>query len=34
MVWVIDGALIGVIADGTDGPTMYAWWENSAYIVS
>jgi len=34
MVWVVDGALIGIIADGTDGSSMYTWWENSAYVVS
>jgi hypothetical protein len=25
--------LIGVIADGSNGPAMTAWWENSAYVV-
>lgn len=34
MVWVIDNALIGVIVDGSYGSTMYAWWANSAYVVS
>jgi len=33
MVWVIDSALIGVIADGSYGPTMNEWWTNSAYVV-
>jgi hypothetical protein len=33
MVWVIGNALIGVIADGSDGSTMYAWWKNSAYVI-
>jgi hypothetical protein len=34
MVWVIDDSLIGVIAEGSDGSTMYAWWRNAAYVVS
>ena len=34
MVWVIDGALIGVIADGSDGSTMWAWWRNWAYVIA
>lgn len=33
MVWVIDSALIGVIADGSYGPTMNEWWTDSAYVV-
>jgi hypothetical protein len=33
MVWVIDGSLIGVIADGSSGPAMNEWWTNSAYVV-
>jgi len=33
MVWVIDSALIGVIADGSYGPAMNEWWTNSAYVV-
>jgi hypothetical protein len=34
MVWVIDGGLIGVIADGSNGQAMYSWWEHSAYVLS
>jgi hypothetical protein len=34
MVWVIDSAKIGVIADGSDGSTMYAWWTKFAYVIS
>ena len=34
MIWVIDNASVGVIADGSSGPTMYAWWANSAYAVA
>lgn len=34
MVWVIDNALVGVIADGSYGSDMYAWWVNSAYVVA
>ena len=33
MVWVIDNSLIGVIAEGSDGPTMYAWWTKSADVA-
>jgi hypothetical protein len=32
IVWVIDNALIGVIADGSDGPAMYEWWTNTACL--
>jgi WD40 repeat protein len=32
IVWVIDSALIGVIADGSDGPAMYDWWANTACL--
>jgi hypothetical protein len=34
VVWVIDSALIGVIADGSSGSTVYTWWTNSAYLAS
>lgn len=34
MVWVIDSALVGVIADGSDGTVMSDWWQQSAYVVS
>lgn len=34
MIWVIDSALIGVVADGTNGPAMTEWWINSGYVVS
>ncbi len=34
MVWVIDSALIGVIADGSDGTTMVNWFRNWAYVIS
>lgn len=34
IVWVIDNSLIGVIAEGSYGPTTYAWWMDSAYLVS
>lgn len=33
IVWVIDSALIGVMADGSYGPAMAAWWQNPAYVV-
>jgi hypothetical protein len=33
MVWVIDGGLVGVIADGSNGSTMYSWWLHSAYVL-
>ncbi len=33
IVWVIDNSLIGVIADGSNGPAMTEWSENSAYVV-
>lgn len=34
MVWVADTSLIGVVADGTNGATMYSWWTNWAYVLS
>lgn len=34
MVWVIDSALVGVIADGANGSAMTAWWVSSGYVVS
>jgi hypothetical protein len=34
IVWTIDRALIGVIADGSDGYAMNYWWSNSAYAIS
>jgi hypothetical protein len=34
MVWVIDSALIGVVAEGSDGVTMNGWWRKWAYVVS
>ena len=34
MVWTINSALIGVIAEGSYGPTMYSWWSNNANVVS
>jgi hypothetical protein len=34
MVWVADASLIGVVADGSNGTTMYSWWTNWAYVVS
>lgn len=34
MVWVADTSLVGVIADGTNGATMYSWWTNWAYVLS
>jgi hypothetical protein len=34
MVWVIDEALIGVIADGSNGSTMWTWWQNWAYVIA
>ncbi len=34
MVWVADTSLIGVIADGSDGATMYSWWANWGYVQS
>ncbi len=33
MVWVIDSAQIGVIADGSDGTTMTAWWTRWCYVT-
>jgi hypothetical protein len=32
MVWVSDASLIGVIADGSDGPALYAWWTRSGNV--
>jgi hypothetical protein len=34
MVWVADPSLVGVIADGSNGATMYAWWANWGYVLS
>jgi hypothetical protein len=34
MVWTIDGSLVGVIADGSNGETMYNWWTKWCYVVS
>jgi hypothetical protein len=34
VVWIINSALIGVTAVGSDGPTVYAWWTKSAYVIS
>ena len=34
MFWVIDSALVGVIAEGSDGTTMDAWFRKWAYVVS
>jgi hypothetical protein len=34
MVWAADTSLIGVVADGTNGATMYSWWTNWAYVLS
>jgi hypothetical protein len=34
IVWVINNALIGVIASGSDGSAMYNWWKDSGYVVS
>lgn len=33
MVWVIDGSLIGVIADGNNGTLMYDWWTKWCYVT-
>ena len=32
IVWVINNALIGVIASGSDGSDMYNWWKQSASV--
>lgn len=34
MIWVIDSALIGVVADGSNGAAMNIWWAKSAYVIS
>ena len=34
IVWVINNALIGVIASGSDGSAMYKWWKESGYVAS
>ena len=32
IVWIIDNGLIGVIAEGSDGPAMYDWWTDTACL--
>jgi len=32
IVWVINNALVGVIAVGSDSSTMYTWWKGSASV--
>lgn len=34
MVWVADTSLIGVVADGSNGPALYSWWTNWGYVLS
>jgi hypothetical protein len=34
ILWLIDRSLIGVVVDGSNGPAMYAWWMESAYVIS
>jgi hypothetical protein len=33
-VWIFNNALIGVIADGSNGPAMNIWWTESAYLIN
>ncbi len=34
MAWTFDTALIGVVAEGPDGATIFQWWKNNAYLVA
>jgi hypothetical protein len=34
MVWIIDSALVGVVADGSTGLEMTQWWDNWSYVIA
>ena len=34
IMWSFDAAAVVVIADGTDGPSLYRWWTGNAYLIT
>ena len=34
LAWSFDTASVVVLADGTDGPSLYQWWTGNAYLIT